>query len=63
MTPSDEALMSTIDDHILDALQLIRARWNNFNQIPKVDQLVRTLYEAYGISGYICDYMDKGWIK
>ena len=63
MNPSDEDLMSTIDDHILDTIQLIRARWNNFNQIPKVDRLVNVLYEAYGISGYISDYLDKGWIK
>jgi len=63
MDRESELFWQAIDNNIMDTIQLIRARWSNFNSIPRVDNLVKTLYEAYGISGYAADDEDKGWIK
>lgn len=63
MTPTDEAFWQAIDDHILDAIQLIRLKWSNFNSIPMVDKIVANLHTAYKASGHAADAMDKGWIK
>lgn len=63
MTPEDEAFWQAIDDHILDAIQLIRLKWSNFNSIPMVDKIVANLHTAYKASGHAADAMDKGWIQ
>ena len=63
MDRQSEQFWQTIDDHLLDALQLIRARWTNFNSIPIVDKLVRQINEAYRSSGTAADMEDRGFIE
>lgn len=63
MNKESEQFWQTIDDHLLDAIQLIRARWTNFNSIPSVDKLVNRIYEAYRISGVSADLEDRGHIQ
>ena len=63
MDSKSEQFWQTIDDHLLDAIQLIRARWTNFNSIPAVDKLVSGIYDAYRMSGKAADLEDRGHIK
>lgn len=63
MDSKSEQFWQTIDDHLLDAIQLIRARWSNFNSIPSVDKLVSRIYEAYRMSGVAADLEDRGHIE
>lgn len=63
MNTESEQFWQTIDNYLLDAIQLIRARWSNFNNIPAVYNLVTTIYDAYRISGKASDLEDRGHIK
>ena len=63
MDSKSEQFWQTVDDHLLDAIQLIRARWSNFNSIPAVDKLVSRIHEAYQQSGLAADLEDRGHIK
>jgi hypothetical protein len=55
--------VESIDEKILDAIDLLRMMWPNFNSIPRVDAMVAALNAAYRASGRLCDDIDKGWIK
>lgn len=53
-------MFARIDEEILDLIDLIRARWPNFNSIGAVDKVVHHLYEAYKASGKAGDLCDRG---
>ena len=62
MEPEDIAFWQTIDDRILDLIDLIRAKHPRFNRTP-IEKVVVKLYDAYRASGKVADAIDKGWIK
>lgn len=62
MEPEDIAFWETIDDRILDLIDLIRAKHPRFNRTP-IEKVVVKLYDAYRASGKVADAIDKGWIK
>lgn len=62
MTEEDIAFWESIDDRILDLIDLIRAKHPKFTRTP-IEKVVVTLYDAYRASGKVADAIDKGWIK
>ena len=54
------AIFERIDTDILDLIDLIRAKWPNFNSIGAVDKVVHHLYQAYKASGKAADLADRG---
>ncbi len=63
MSPEEEAFWQAIDDHIMDAMQLIRLAYPNFNSVGPVDKIMQHLNAAYNASGKAADAVDKGWIE
>jgi hypothetical protein len=63
MQQADEQFWQRIDDDILDLIDLLRARWPNFNSIGSVDGLIHHLNAAYKASGKAADLMDRGHLK
>lgn len=57
---ADMSIFARIDTDILDLIDLIRARWPNFNSLGAVDKVVHNLYEAYKASGKAADLCDRG---
>lgn len=62
MTEQNIAFWESIDDRILDLIDLIRAKYPKFNRTP-IEKVVVTLYDAYRASGKVADAIDKGWIQ
>ena len=62
MTEQDIAFWASIDDRILDIIDLIRAKHTKFNGTP-IEKVVVKLYDAYRASGKVADAYDKGWIQ
>jgi hypothetical protein len=60
MENKDVTMFERIDEEILDLIDLIRARWPNFNSIGAIDKVVHHLYEAYKASGKAADLCDRG---
>jgi hypothetical protein len=67
MQQADEQFWRRIDDDILDLLDLLRARWPNFNSVPSIDNsvpsieaIIQPLNQAYKASGKAADLMDRG---
>jgi sulfur relay (sulfurtransferase) DsrC/TusE family protein len=63
MQQADEDFWRRIDDDILDLLDLLRARWRNFNQVPPIEKLIVSLNQAYKASGKAADLMDRGHLE
>ncbi len=63
MREQDEELFRRIDDDIQDLIELLRARWPNFNSIGAIDKLVHHLNEAYKASGKAGDLCDRGFLS
>ena len=62
MSEQDIAFWESIDDRILDLIELIRAKHPRFNRTP-IEKVVVRLYDAYRASGKVADAIDKGWIQ
>ena len=62
MSEQDIAFWESIDDRILDLIELIRAKHPRFNRTP-IEKVVVKLYDAYRASGKVADAIDKGWIQ
>ena len=62
MTEQDIAFWASIDDRILDIIDLIRAKHTKFNGTP-IEKVVVKLYDAYRASGKVADAIDKGWLQ
>jgi hypothetical protein len=60
MQQADEQFWQRIDDDILDLIDLLRARWPNFNSVGSIDALIHHLNAAYKASGKAADLMDRG---
>lgn len=63
MQQADEDFWRRIDDDILDLVDLLRARWTNFNQVPSIEKLIVLLYQAYNASAKAADLMDRGHLE
>jgi len=63
MQQADEDFWRRIDDDILDLVDLLRARWRNFNQVPSIEKLIHHLNQAYKASGKAADLMDRGHLE
>ena len=63
MDQQEEQFWQAIDDHIMDAMQLIRLAYPNFNSVAVVDKIMQHLNAAYRASGKAADAVDKGWIQ
>ena len=62
MSEQDIAFWESIDDRILDLIELIRAKHPRFNRTP-IEKVIVRLYDAYRASGKVADAIDKGWIQ
>ena len=60
MQQADEDFWLRIDNDILDLIDLLRARWPNFNSEGSIDALIHHLNAAYNASGKAADLMDRG---
>lgn len=63
MDRQEEQFWQAVDDHIMDAMQLLRLAYPNFNSVALVDKIMMHLNAAYSASGKAADAVDKGWIK
>lgn len=63
MREQDEALFRRIDDDLLDLIELLRARWPNFNSVGAIDKIIHHLIEALRASGKAGDLCDKGHLS
>ena len=63
MDEQEMQFWQAIDDHIMDAMQLLRLAYPNFNSVPYVGPIMEYLNKAYRASGKAADAVDKGWIK
>ena len=63
MEQKDEAFWTRIDNDILDLIDLLRARWPNFNSVPSIEAIIVPLNQAYRASGKAADLMDRGHLK
>ena len=63
MQQPDEEFWRRIDDDILDLLDLLRARWPNFNSVPSIEAIIQPLNQAYKASGKAADLMDRGHLR
>ncbi len=63
MEQKDEAFWTRIDNDILDLIDLLRARWPNFNSVPSIEAIIEPLNKAYKASGKAADLMDRGHLK
>tara|TARA_R100000231_G_scaffold137560_1_gene114128 strand:+ start:189 stop:434 length:246 start_codon:yes stop_codon:yes gene_type:complete len=58
---TDVAFWESIDDRIMELIQLIRLAHPKFTGTP-IEKVVVKLYDAYRASGLVSDAIDKGWI-
>jgi len=56
----DMSIFATIDEDLLDLIDLIRIRWPNFSELGALDKVVHHLYEAYKASGKASDLCNRG---
>ena len=55
--------IESIEDQILDLVELMRALFPNFNSIPVAEKVIVGLNQLYRDTGKLADAIDKGWIE
>ena len=57
------AAIESMDEQILDAIDLMRLMFPDFNSVPLAEKVVLALVGAYRASGKLADAIDHGWIE